>query len=75
MPGTPVAGQGSKYLPEFLVMLAGLAARLEQKHNKWIAGYIGLALAISLFYAPVWGELSLSTAAANHRLLFSTWRP
>jgi dolichyl-phosphate-mannose-protein mannosyltransferase len=66
------------YLPCYaflLVMLAGLAARLEQKHNKWIAGYIGLALAISLFYAPVWGEFSLSTAAANHRLLFTTWRP
>ena len=56
-------------------MLAGFAAHLEKKHGKLIAGYIGLALAVSIFYAPVWGEFSLSTAAANHRLWFVTWRP
>ena len=56
-------------------MLAGLAAQLERKHGKWIAGYIGLALAMSLFFAPVWGEFSISTAAANARLWFPTWRP
>jgi dolichyl-phosphate-mannose-protein mannosyltransferase len=66
------------YLPCYaflLIMLAGFAAHLEKKHGKWIAGYIGLALAVSIFYAPVWGEFSLSTAAANHRLWFVTWRP
>jgi dolichyl-phosphate-mannose-protein mannosyltransferase len=66
------------YLPCYaflLVMLAGFAAHLEKRHGKLIAGYIGLALAVSIFYAPVWGEFSLSTAAANHRLWFVTWRP
>jgi dolichyl-phosphate-mannose--protein O-mannosyl transferase len=66
------------YLPCYaflLVMLAGFAAHLEKKHAKLIAGYIGLALAVSIFYAPVWGEFALSTAAANHRLWFVTWRP
>jgi dolichyl-phosphate-mannose--protein O-mannosyl transferase len=65
------------YLPCYaflLVMLAGFAAQLEKKHGKWIVGYIGLALAVSLFYAPVWGELAISTAAASHRLWFVTWR-
>jgi dolichyl-phosphate-mannose--protein O-mannosyl transferase len=65
------------YLPCYaflLVMLAGFAAQLEKKHGKVIVGYIGLALAVSLFYAPVWGEFALSTAAASHRLWFAAWR-
>ena len=40
------------YLPCYaflLVMLAGFAAHLEKKHGKLIAGYIGLALAVSIF--------------------------
>jgi dolichyl-phosphate-mannose--protein O-mannosyl transferase len=66
------------YLPCYaflLMMLAGFAAHLERKHSKWIACYIGLALAVSLFYAPVWGELALSSAAIKYRLWFPTWRP
>ena len=66
------------YLPCYaflLVMIAGMAAHLERKHGKVIAGYVGLALAMSLFFAPVWGEFAISTAAANHRLWFHAWRP
>jgi dolichyl-phosphate-mannose--protein O-mannosyl transferase len=66
------------YLPCYaflLVMLAGLASNLERKYPKWVASYIGLALVVSLYYAPVWGEFALSTAAAHHRLWFATWRP
>jgi dolichyl-phosphate-mannose-protein mannosyltransferase len=66
------------YLPCYaflLVMLAGMASHLERKHGKVIACYIGLALAISIFYAPVWGEFSMSPTAANLRLWFKTWRP
>jgi dolichyl-phosphate-mannose--protein O-mannosyl transferase len=66
------------YLPCYaflLVMLGGIAAHLEKKHAKLVMGYIGVALAISLFYAPVWGEFSLSSAAASYRLWFPTWRP
>jgi dolichyl-phosphate-mannose--protein O-mannosyl transferase len=66
------------YLPCYaflLVMLAGFAAHLERKHGKWIACYIGLALAVSIFYAPVWGEFALSSAAIKYRLWFPAWRP
>ena len=66
------------YLPCYaflLVMIAGLAEYLERKHNRWIAGYIGLAFAVSLYYAPVWGEFAMTAAAAHHRLWFPTWRP
>jgi hypothetical protein len=66
------------YLPCYaflLVMLAGMAAHLERKYPKVIAGYIGFALVISLFYAPVWGEFALTTTAANYRLWFPKWRP
>jgi hypothetical protein len=40
------------YLPCYaflLVMLAGFVAHLEKKHGKLIAGYVGLALAVSIF--------------------------
>jgi dolichyl-phosphate-mannose--protein O-mannosyl transferase len=66
------------YLPCYaflLVMLAGLAAHLERKHGKWIAGYIGLALAMSIFFAPVWGEFAITSSTANLRLWFHNWRP
>jgi len=55
-------------------MLGGIAAHLERKHGKVIAGYIGLALAMALFFAPVWGELAISTVDARHRLWFPNWR-
>jgi dolichyl-phosphate-mannose-protein mannosyltransferase len=65
------------YLPCYaylLVMIAGMAARLEQRHGKWVAGYIGLAFAMSLYFAPVWGELAVSSAGLHHRLWFRAWR-
>ena len=66
------------YLPCYaflLVMLAGMAAHLERKYPRFIAVYIGLALVISLYYAPVWGEFAMTASAAHHRLWFPTWRP
>jgi dolichyl-phosphate-mannose--protein O-mannosyl transferase len=66
------------YLPCYaylLVLLAGLAAHLERKHAKAIAIYIGLTLAMSLYFAPVWGEFAISTSTANLRLWFPGWRP
>jgi len=65
------------YLPCYaflLVMLAGLCSCLERRHGKLIAVYVGLALAVSIFYAPVWGEFPLSAAAAHARLWFAAWR-
>jgi dolichyl-phosphate-mannose--protein O-mannosyl transferase len=66
------------YLPCYaylLVLLAGLAAHLERKHPKFVAVYVGLTLAMSLYFAPVWGEFAISTSTANLRLWFPTWRP
>ena len=65
------------YLPCYaflLVMLAGLASHLERKYPKVITTYLGLALAMAIFFAPVWGELPLSPAAVNMRLWFTPWR-
>jgi dolichyl-phosphate-mannose--protein O-mannosyl transferase len=65
------------YLPCYaflLVMLGGLAAHLERKYPKVITTYVGLVLAMAIFFAPVWGEFSLSATATNMRLWFPTWR-
>jgi dolichyl-phosphate-mannose--protein O-mannosyl transferase len=56
-------------------MLGGLASHLERRYPKVIATYVGLALAMAIFFAPVWGEFPLTTHAANLRLWFPTWRP
>jgi dolichyl-phosphate-mannose--protein O-mannosyl transferase len=66
------------YLPCYafgLIMLAGFAAYLERKRPKWVVDFIGIALIVSIYYAPVWGEFAMSTAAANHRLFLVAWRP
>jgi dolichyl-phosphate-mannose--protein O-mannosyl transferase len=66
------------YLPCYaflLVMLGGLAAHLERKYPKVITTYVGLVLAMAIFFVPVWGEFALSATAANMRLWFPTWRP
>jgi dolichyl-phosphate-mannose-protein mannosyltransferase len=66
------------YLPSYgfaLVILAGLAARLERRFPRAVAGFIVLVFALALFFAPVWAEFPLSEASANHRLVFPTWRP
>ena len=66
------------YLPCYafgLIMLAGFAAYLERKRPNWVVDFIGLALIVSIYYAPVWGEFAMSTAAANHRFFVVAWRP
>jgi len=66
------------YLPCYaflLVMLGGLAAHLERKYPKVITAYVGLVLAMAIFWMPVWGEFAVTTTAANMRLWFPKWRP
>jgi dolichyl-phosphate-mannose-protein mannosyltransferase len=66
------------YLPCYafgLVMLAGFAAYLERKRPAWVVDFVGIALLVSIYYAPVWGEFAMTTAAANHRLFIVSWRP
>jgi dolichyl-phosphate-mannose-protein mannosyltransferase len=64
------------YLPSYtfaLVLLAGFCDRLYARHP--LATLIGLCvvLQVSLFYAPLWGELPISENALNARL-FPIWR-
>jgi hypothetical protein len=56
-------------------MLAGLLSSLEKRFPRTVSVYVGLALAVSVFYAPVWGEFVMSEPAANLRLIFHNWRP
>lgn len=66
------------YLPCYgfaLVLLAGYAARIERHHARRVLGFTLAALIMSAYFAPVWGELPIGEAAANHRLLFRPWRP
>lgn len=66
------------YLPPYafgVVMLAGLVERLERKRPKLAVAYVALACAISIYYAPVWGEFLISSSAAKHRLFMHNWMP
>jgi len=66
------------YLPCYafgLIMLAGFGSYIERKRPRWIVEFIGVALVVSIYYAPVWGEFAMSSAAANHRFFIPAWRP
>lgn len=66
------------YLPSwaFAVLLAtGALAWLEEKHERIVLGISVLTLGVALYFAPVWGEFTLSEHAANLRLLFKNWKP
>lgn len=66
------------YLPCYafgLIMLGGIAAYIERRRPRWIVDFMGVALIVSIYYAPVWGEFAMRTIDANHRLFFVSWRP
>jgi dolichyl-phosphate-mannose-protein mannosyltransferase len=66
------------YLPSYgfgLILLGGLAARVERRAPRAIAVFVGLALGVAIYFAPVWGEFPLGDAVANRRLIFLPWRP
>lgn len=66
------------YLPSWsfaLLLVVGALAFLEKKHDKIVLGLMALTLGFALFFAPVWGELTLSEGAANARLWFPNWKP
>lgn len=78
-----IVGRGSytfmyHYLPSYgfaLTLVAGAAAHLEQRFPRAMLLYVGAALAIGIFFAPVWAELPLAESVANHRLMFVPWQP
>jgi dolichyl-phosphate-mannose-protein mannosyltransferase len=66
------------YLPPYafgVVMLAGLIEYLERKRPNLAASYVFVACAISIFYAPVWGEFMLPASQAKLRLFMHNWMP
>jgi dolichyl-phosphate-mannose--protein O-mannosyl transferase len=66
------------YMPSYgfaIVLLAGFAARLERRWPAVVLGFVALAVAVAIYFVPVWGELPLTLGEANRRLLFESWRP
>ena len=66
------------YLPSWgfaLLMLGGLAAFFERKRPRTVLVFVGLALVVAIYFAPIWGEFSIREHAVNRRLIPPTWRP
>ncbi|HVZ71175.1 MAG TPA: phospholipid carrier-dependent glycosyltransferase [Polyangia bacterium] len=66
------------YLPPYglaLVLVAGTIAHLERRFERDVATYVLVALALLIFFAPVWGEFRISEGSANDRLIFPGWKP
>ena len=66
------------YMPSYgfaMVLLAGVAAKLERRFPQAVLVFVALAVLMALYFTPVWGEFSLTLAEANRRLIFLPWRP
>lgn len=66
------------YLPSYgfaLVLLAGAVSIAWRRTPRLTCGFLCAAAAVSVFFAPVWGELPISEASANLRLILPGWRP
>lgn len=64
------------YLPSYtfaLVLLAGLTDRLYARRPLATLIALSVVLEVSLFYAPLWGEIPIAPDALNARL-FPIWR-
>ncbi len=56
-----------------LVLLGGVAARLDRRHPRAMLGFVLLVLVVFIYFAPVWAELPISVSAARRRLVFPLW--
>jgi dolichyl-phosphate-mannose--protein O-mannosyl transferase len=66
------------YQPSYgfaIVLLAGVDARLERYWPRAVLGFVVLAAAWAIYFAPAWGEFPLTLDEANRRLIFLPWRP
>jgi dolichyl-phosphate-mannose--protein O-mannosyl transferase len=66
------------YLPSYgfaLLTLGGLMAFIERKRPRTVLIFVGLALVVAIYFAPIWGEFSIREYAVNRRLIPPTWRP
>ncbi len=57
-----------------LVLLGGVASRLDRRHPRQALGFVLLVLAVFVYFAPVWAEIPISVSAAYRRLIFPLWR-
>lgn len=57
-----------------LTLLGGVISRLDRRFPKGVLVFLILVLAISIYFAPVWAEIPISTSAAHRRLIFPLWR-
>ncbi len=78
-----IVGRGSytfsyHYLPCYafaLVLLASIVSRCERAFPNAARNAVVAACAVFFYFAPVWGDFSMSERDANRRLVFHTWRP
>jgi dolichyl-phosphate-mannose--protein O-mannosyl transferase len=66
------------YLPPYsfaIILLAGVVAKWERRQPRAVLLFVALAVLVAIYFAPVWGEFSLTPSEANRRLLFPSWRP
>jgi len=65
------------YMPSYtfaLVLLAGFVDRLYSRRQLALFVAVVLVAEVSIFYAPLWGELPISKEALDARLFFPFWR-
>ena len=58
-----------------IVLLAGVVAKLERRWPRAVLVFVALSVLYAIYFAPAWGEFSLTLPEANRRLIFLPWRP
>lgn len=56
-----------------ILLLAGVVARLDRRYPKQVLAFVMLVAVAFVYFAPVWAELPISSAAAHRRLIFPGW--
>jgi dolichyl-phosphate-mannose--protein O-mannosyl transferase len=65
------------YLPSYaclLIVVAGATAAVYRKKRLVALGFTAVVCLVSVFYAPVWGQLEMTKRAFNARLFVPKWR-
>jgi dolichyl-phosphate-mannose--protein O-mannosyl transferase len=52
-----------------IILLAGVFARLERRYPKEVLAFVFLVLSALVYFAPVWAEIPISSAAAHRRMI------
>jgi dolichyl-phosphate-mannose--protein O-mannosyl transferase len=65
------------YLPTYgclLVLVAGVVTAAYRQRRVVALGYTAVVFLVTVFYAPVWGQLPLDRAGFEARLFIPRWR-